>query len=494
LKKTILSVEGIKKRFINTQALSGVSFNLLEGEIHAIVGENGAGKSTLMNIISGIVRKDEGDIYIDGKIVEIRNTHEARKYKINFVHQEIALCEHVAVAENIFMPYINDSKRFLVNYKKLYKGATKIIKPLAEIKPNELVKNLSVSEKQIVEIARGICLKCKVLILDEPTSSLTEFEASKLFKLLNELKETKIGIIYITHRMDDVYSMCDRVTILRDGNNCGVYNVKDISKKDIVHKMVGRDIGDIYPRKAEKINNKRLLFEVKNFNSDKFSDINFKLFEKEVVCIAGLIGSGRTELAKAICGYDRLSKGDLYYKNNKLKIKNYKDSIRNGIVYLTEDRKDEGLFLNLSIAENIVSTYSNYIDNNFLINNSLNKNISSKYIDMLSIKCRGIKDTVNSLSGGNQQKILFSKLLALKPLIIFLDEPTRGIDVGAKSEIYRLIRELSKNNIGIVLITSELPEVIGMADRVIVMAEGRITGELGGNEISEKDIMSLASI
>jgi len=490
----VLNVKGIEKSFTGTKALKGVEFLLRKGEIHALVGENGAGKTTLMNIISGVFKPDAGEIFISGEKVEINSPYEAQKLNISFVHQEIALCDDVTVAENIFMPAINESKSFTVNYKKLYNQAVEILKPLANIRPDIPVSELSMSHHQIVEIARALSLKCKVLILDEPTSALSESETKALFKILHNLKNKGIGIIYISHRMGEVFSECDRVTVLRDGNYLGTYNIKDIDRREIVNKMVGREIDDAYPpkKKREEIDTE-VLFEVQDFSASRFKNISFKLYKGEVLGIAGLIGSGRSELAQAICGFDQVKKGKAYYKDKELKLNSPSESIKKGVVYLTEDRKLDGLFLDLSIMKNISAMDISKISGKLLIGSKPEENQANDYVKTFNIKCRSINQSVRSLSGGNQQKVLFSKLLSVNPKIIFMDEPTRGIDVGAKAEIYKLIRELASSGVGVILISSELPEVVGMSDRVVVMHEGEKSGELIGENINEKQIIHMAS-
>ncbi len=490
----VLSVKGIEKNFTGTKALRGVEFSLRRGEIHALVGENGAGKTTLMNIISGVFKPDAGEIFVDGKRVEINSPHEAQKLNISFVHQEIALCDDVTVAENIFMPAINESKSFTVNFKKLYSEAVEILKPLANIRPDMPVSELSMSNHQIVEIARALSLNCKVLILDEPTSALSESESVALFKILHDLKNKGIGIIYISHRMGEVFSECDRVTVLRDGNYLGTYNINDIDRKEIVNKMVGRELDDTYPPKKKRNEiSGEVLFEVKDFTSNRFKNISFKLFKGEVLGIAGLVGSGRSEMAQAICGIRPVKKGKAYYMGKELKLNSPGESIKKGVVYLTEDRKIDGLFLDLSIVKNISAMDIPKISGKLIISSKLEENQANNYVKIFDIKCRGIQQSVRSLSGGNQQKVLFSKILTVNPKIIFMDEPTRGIDVGAKAEIYKLIRKLTESGVGVILISSELPEVIGMSDRVMVMHEGEKTGELVEENINEKQIIHMAS-
>ncbi len=490
----VLSVKGIEKSFTGTKALQGVDFSLRKGEIHALVGENGAGKTTLMNIMSGVLQPDAGEIYVEGELVEVKTPYEAQKLNISFVHQEIALCDTVTVAENIFMPSINESKKFTVNYKKLNMDAKEILKPLAKIKPDIKVEDLSVSHQQIVEIAKALALDCKVLILDEPTSTLSETEGEALFKIMQDLKAKGISVIYISHRMAEVFSQCDRVTVLRDGNYLGTYDVKDTDKKTIVNKMVGRELDDAYPSKNTiDYGSSNILFEVENFLGDRFKNVSFKLYKGEVLGLAGLVGSGRTELAQAICGLRPIKDGKISYEGKEVKIKTPIDSIKNGIIYLTEDRKMDGLFLDLSIAKNISAMNIKQVTENLLINRGLEEKQAKKYIETFDIRCRSLNQSVLSLSGGNQQKVLVSKLLTVNPKIIFMDEPTRGIDVGAKVEMYKLIRELANKGVGIIMISSELPEIVGMCDRVMIMHESVKCGELTDERINEKEIIHFAS-
>jgi ribose transport system ATP-binding protein len=372
--------------------------------------------------------------------------------------------------------------------------AKEILKPLADIRPDKLVSELSMSHHQIIEIARALSLNCKILILDEPTSALSESESRALFKILHQLKNRGIGIIYISHRMGEVFSECDRVTVLRDGNYLGTYNIKDVDRREIVNKMVGREIDDTYPQKLKDGQlSKEVIFEVEDFTGNKFKNISFKLFKGEVLGIAGLIGSGRSELAQAICGFNQVKKGKVLYKGKEVKLNAPLVSIKNGIVYLTEDRKIDGLFLDLSITQNISAMDVRKVSGKMIISSKLEEKQANRYVNTFNIKSRSINQSLRSLSGGNQQKVLFSKILSVNPKIIFLDEPTRGIDVGAKAEIYKLIRELAGEGIGIIFISSELPEIVGMSDRVIVMHEGEKSGEITGDDINEKKIIHMAS-
>ena len=493
--QTVLEVKGIEKHFGATYALRGVDFSLRQGEIHALVGENGAGKSTLMNIIDGVVMADAGEIFICGNRVEIKNPHMAQELGIGFVHQEIALCPHLTVAENIFMAELNNSKSFTVNYRRLYQKAAEILKPLADIDPKAIVSELSVSNQQIVEIAKAFSMNCRILILDEPTSTLTETETAALFRIMKVVKERGIGIIYISHRMAEVFGECDRVSILRDGLHIGTYDVSQTSSREVINKKVGREISDNYPAKCGVgLEQRPVLLEISNLSDEgRFRDISFQLREGEILGLAGLIGAGRSEVAQTICGIRKKVSGEIRYKQKLLKIEKPIDAIEHGLVYLTEDRKALGLFLDLSIKMNIEAMRIQNVSRRGLVYGALEEKLAKFYVDMLGIRCRNVGLPVSSLSGGNQQKVLISKLLTIKPKVLIMDEPTRGIDVGAKAEIHKLLRKFVSEGMGVIMISSELPEVIGMCDRVMVMHEGAISGEAGSGDMNEKRIIQLAS-
>ena len=491
----VLEVKGIDKSFPGTKALSKVNFQLRKGEVHAVVGENGAGKSTLMNVIDGVYTPDAGDIYINGQKVEIPDPLAAQRLGIGFVHQEIALCPDVTVAENLYMASINSSKALLVNYKDLYDKTARALESLHPIDPHKTVGELSISNQQVVEIAKALTLDCRILILDEPTAVLTESETESLFQIMKKLKNQGISIIYISHRMAEVFGHCDRVTVLRDGQYIGTYNVAETTSTEVVNKMVGREIGDLYPSKAGNIDETAdVLLQVRGFsNEGRFEDISFELFKGEILGFSGLVGAGRSELAKAICGLYPKRAGELIFRGNPLDVRNYEDAIRQGIVYLTEDRKSEGLFLEMPINNNIAAMDLKQVSIRGLIDGKLTQKLSSHLAGKLNIKYHALTQLVSSLSGGNQQKVLIAKLLSINPAIIIMDEPTRGIDVGAKSEIHRLLRELASQGIGVIMISSELPEIIGMCDRVLVMHEGRQCDIISGEQITEEHIIQLAS-
>lgn len=491
----LLEVKEIEKSFSGVKVLKGVEFQLRKGEVHALCGENGAGKSTLMNIIDGVLIPDKGTISVNGKNVTIKSPNDAAKLGIGLVHQEVALCPEVSVAENIFMAQLNNRKKVTVNYNELYKKAAEILKPLEKIDPKAKVGELSVSKQQVVEIAKALSMDCKILIFDEPTAALTENETKALFKIIRELKAKGIGIIYISHRMAEVFGECDRVSILRDGVYIGTYDIKETNPVALVNKMVGREIGDIYPpkRDIEKTGNQTLL-EVKGLSDGKrFSDISFTLNRGEILGFAGLVGAGRSEVAQSICRLRPRTSGTVSLNGKEVQARSAADSIKEGIVYLTEDRKIEGLFLDLNINQNVSAMRDDTVSKNGLMDKKKEAVQGASYIQKMAVKCRGGSQRVGSLSGGNQQKVLISKLLTAEPKVLIMDEPTRGIDVGAKSEIHKLLRSLANEGLGIILISSELPEVVGMSDRVVVMHEGSIRGVVEAEEINESVIIQLAS-
>lgn len=489
----LLDIKGITKTFPGTVALDNVSFKVAKGEVHAIIGENGAGKSTLMNIIAGVFPPDSGEIIFEGKKVNFSKPSDSQKAGIGFVHQELSLCSHLSVAENVYIGRIPKSSAGIINFNKLYSDCSELLKTFkTDIDPKSKVRELNVAEQQIIEIAKSLSLNCKLLILDEPTSSLTESETSMLFDVIFALKKKGISILYISHRMSEIFTIADKVTVLRDGKFISTMKCSETNDDEIIKMMVGRDIGNLYPEKSKKI--KEEILRVENFSTENvFKDINFSLFKGEVLGFAGLVGSGRTEVMRAICGIDAKSSGDLYLEGKKINIKNFRQAIDYGIGYLTEDRKLQGLFLNLSIKDNITAANLKNVANGVLISDDLEKKSGEKYAKELNIKISKLSQSVSSLSGGNQQKVMIAKWLAINPKIIIMDEPTRGIDVGAKAEIHRLLRELADKGIGVIMVSSEMPEIIGMCDRVIVMHEGTISGIVEKDNIQEEKIMLYAS-
>lgn len=493
----ILEIRNMSKSFGSIHALRGVGFGLRRGEIHAIAGENGAGKSTLMNIIDGILQADEGTILIDGKAVEIRSPAVAQKLGIGFVHQEIALCPDMSVAENIFMAATNASKSMLMNYADLERRATRILGRLADIDPACPVRSLSISQQQLVEIAKALTLDCRVLILDEPTAALTEREAKVLFDIVHSLAGQGISIIYISHRMAEIFDHCDRVTVLRDGQYIKTMNVRDTTPREVVNAMVGRVIDSLYPEKQrEEERSGEILLDVRNLTErSRFRSVSFQVRKGEILGFSGLIGAGRSEIAKGVCRIEGDVSGEVELSGRRLDLRDYADSIRQGIVYLSEDRKGSGLFLEMAIAANVSALDLRQVAGGFgVIDEARESELATGLGDRLNLKRGHIRQAVSALSGGNQQKVAIAKMLSVNPKVIFLDEPTRGVDVGAKAEIHRILRELARGGVGIVVISSELPELIGVCDRVLVVREGEIAGEVAGEEMTEERIMYLASV
>ena len=493
----ILEIRNMSKSFGPIHALRNVDFELRRGEIHAVAGENGAGKSTLMNIIDGIVHADEGTIRLDGKSVEITSPAVAQKLGIGFVHQEIALCPDISVAENIFMGATNTSRSKLVNFADLERRAAEILSQLGDIDPGAMVGSLSISQQQLVEIAKALTLDCRLLILDEPTAALTEREAKVLFDIVHALATRGISIIYISHRMVEIFENCDRVTVLRDGQYIKTMNVADSTPRDVVSAMVGRVIDSLYPDKQrEDERSDEIILEVRNLTEkSRFRDISFQLRKGEILGLAGLIGAGRSEIAKGICKIEGEVTGEVGLNGRRLALNDYGDSIEQGIVYLSEDRKGDGLFLEMPIAANVSALDLRQIATRFgILDERREARQADRLGDQLNVKRSHIWQAVSALSGGNQQKVAIAKMLSVNPKVIFLDEPTRGVDVGAKAEIHRILRELVRGGVGIVVISSELPELIGICDRVLVVREGAITGEVTGPDMTEEKIMYLASV
>lgn len=491
----ILEIRGLSKAFGPVKALSDVQFELRRGEIHALCGENGAGKSTLMNMIAGVLQPDQGDILIDGTNVSIPSPAAAQRLGIALVHQEIALCQDATVAENIYMAAINARRAPLMNFQRLYADAQKVMDLLAPIPVRTKVADLSISNQQLVEIAKALTLDCKVLMLDEPTAALTESEAQRLFSIVRGLKQRGISVVYISHRMAEIFSLCDRVTVFRDGHYVATDPIAESSPDDVVRKMVGREITQLYPNKLAPQEPGRLLLAVDGLSDGtRFADVQLEQRSGEILGIGGLIGAGRSEIAQTICGLRPAASGTVALDGNALRIRNYSDAVRAGLVYLSEDRKGSGVFLDMPIAANVSALDLGKLTGSLgLLDRKAEDRQASDLTKRLGVRMAGIDARVSTLSGGNQQKVAIAKQLSIDPKVIIMDEPTRGIDVGAKVEIHRLLRQLASKGVGIVVISSELPELIGLCDRVMVVREGRIAGELGADELSEEAIIMLAS-
>ena len=492
----VLEIRNVSKHFGAVKALTEVSFSLEKGEVHALCGENGAGKSTLMNIIAGVLQPTEGDVLVDGAPVKVTSPAVAQSLGLGLVHQEIALCPDATVAENMFMAATNRRRSPFMNYGRLERDAQVVMNRLAPIDVRRKVGDLSISSQQLVEIAKALTLDCRVLIFDEPTAALTESETQILFAIIRDLKAQGISIIYISHRMAEIFSLCDRVTVFRDGRYVSTEKVADVTPDDVVRRMVGREITQLYPEKqapAERTD--EIILSVRNLgDGSRFTDVNFDLRKGEILGVGGLIGSGRTEIAEGVCGLRPVIDGKVQLHGQRLRARSYAQAAQAGVVYLSEDRKGSGIFLDLSIAQNIaVLDLKSLTGPLGLLNSKAEADRAHNLVRRLGVRMGGIDMPVSSLSGGNQQKVAIAKQLAVDPKVILMDEPTRGIDVGAKSEIHRLLRDLARSGIGIVVISSELPELLGLCDRVLVIHEGTVAGEVEGEAMTEEAIMRLAS-
>lgn len=489
----LLQLDEIVKDFPGTRALDHVKLDVEYGQVHAVCGENGAGKSTLMNIIAGVFPQTEGTITFEGRPVHFSNTLEAQRLGISIVHQEINLCPHISVAENIFLGRA-PKKGMFVDYKAMNRECATLLGNMnSGIDPAQKVSDLSIAEQQIVEIVKALSMNCKLLILDEPTSSLTEVETVELFKTIKRLRNDGISILYISHRLSEIMEICDQVTVFRDGVYIGSDAVANITTDDLITMMVGRRMESVYPEKSTQITDEVLL-EATDYTGNMFQNVSFKLYRGEILGFSGLVGAGRSEFVRALCGIDKKVSGELRFKGVALKLKTFRDAINHGIVYITENRKEDGLFLDYDIRKNITAPCLKSLKSGVVLSRSKEDALAKEYVEKIKIKVFSLDQLCSALSGGNQQKVLFAKWLTVAPQILIIDEPTRGIDVGVRLEIYRILRQLCADGIGVIVISSDLPEILGLCDRVVVMAEGKVTGELEADAVSEEAIMRLASV
>lgn len=495
-----LEMREICKSFPGVKALDHAQLRLRPGTVHALMGENGAGKSTLMKCMFGIYKMDEGEMYFEGKKVDIHDPMEALNMGIAMVHQELQPIPARTVGENIFLGRYPMKKALgiipVVDHKKMYENTAELLKKVRmEFDPKQMLGELSVSQMQSVEIAKAVSANCKVLILDEPTSSLTQNEVEALFRIIDDLKADGVSIVYISHKMDEILRISDEVTIMRDGQYVGTWDAKDLTTDTIITKMVGRELTNLFPQKENVPG--EVVFEVENFtsiNPKSFRNASFQLRKGEILGVGGLVGAQRTELMEGIFGIRSHTTGTIRYNGKELKINRPKDAIDQGIAMLTEDRRASGILGVLSIADNIsVASLKQYLDYGFCINNKKVENLVQENVAKMNIKTPSSKTQIQSLSGGNQQKVLIGRWLANNPDVLILDEPTRGIDVGAKYEIYCIIAELAKQGKSIIMISSEMAELIGMSDRIMVMCDGKVTGFIEGSEASQENIMELAT-
>lgn len=495
LAETILQMKNIEKGFSGVSVLKKAGIEVVKGEVQILLGENGAGKSTLMKILAGAYTKDAGEIIYKGKPVEINSPKDAEKLGISIIYQEFNLVPYLSVAENMFLGKEPMSKiPGKIDFEKMYTKSKEMLDRLdVAIDPKTVVADLGIAQQQMVEIAKALSVNADVIIMDEPTAALTEKEINSLFEIIHKVKSEGVSIIYISHRLEEFSIIGDRVTVMRDGETVGMVNMKETTIDHLIKLMVGREIGNKFPKVEAK--KEDILLEVKNLNrKGVFKNINFSLRKGEILGISGLMGAGRTEVMRGIFGVDPIDSGEIFINNKEVIIKTEKDAISHGIGFVTENRRDEGLVLSMDVKENItLGTLNKFLDNPVRLNLKSEVDTTKSYIDKLKIKTAGYQQKTGTLSGGNQQKIVIAKWLLADSKILIVDEPTRGIDVGAKLEIYNIMNELVKNGVGIIMISSELPEVLGMSDRILVMCRGEITGELSREEANQEKIMYYAT-
>ncbi|GEM49086.1 sugar ABC transporter ATP-binding protein [Deinococcus cellulosilyticus] len=489
-----LDMFDVSKRFGNFYALKGVQLQAYAGEVLALMGENGAGKSTLMKILAGVYSSDTGSIKIDGREVHVRNPVQARKEGINLIYQELSIAIHLNVAENVFMGSQPRNSLGFVDFALMHTETQKVLERLgARFTSHTMASELSIAEQQLVEIARALIHKSKVLIMDEPTATLSDRETERLFALIRQLRSEGIAIIYISHRMPEVYELADRVTVIRDGTYVGTLQRHEIDPDRIVRMMVGRELSDFYQRNKNHRPGEVVL-KVKNLSrKGVVQPSTFEVRSGEILGLAGLVGAGRTELMRLLFGADPKSGGEIWLNDKKLNIRSPQDAVRAGIGYLPEDRKSQGLFLQMSALENIGMNVLDKHSHFGLLNFAALEKLTRDAIQSMALKVSSPASLAMDLSGGNQQKLLLARWMEIQPKVLILDEPTRGVDVGAKSEIYRMMGELAEKGVAVICISSELPEVIGLSDRVLVMREGEIVGEVSGKEITQDNIMKYAT-
>ncbi|MCI8879032.1 MAG: sugar ABC transporter ATP-binding protein [Oscillospiraceae bacterium] len=495
-----LEMRGVCKSFPGVKALDHAQLHLRPGTVHALMGENGAGKSTLMKCMFGIYKMDEGEIIFEGQKVSIADPLEALKMGIAMVHQELQPIPARTVGENIFLGRYPMKKALgfipIVDHKKMYEDTAALLKKVRmDFDPRQMLGELSVSQMQSVEIAKAVSANCKVLILDEPTSSLTQNEVEALFRIVEDLKSEGVSIVYISHKMDEILRISDEVTIMRDGQYIGTWPAKELTTDSIITKMVGRELTNLFPQRENKPG--EVVFRVEDFtsiNPKSFRNVNFELRKGEILGVGGLVGAQRTELMEGLFGIRSHTTGRITYKGKEMRINRPKDAIDQGVAMLTEDRRATGILGVLSVADNIsVASLKQYLDFHVCINDRKVEQLVQDNVAKMNIKTPSSKTQIKSLSGGNQQKVLIGRWLANDPDVLILDEPTRGIDVGAKYEIYCIIAELAKQGKSIIMISSEMSELIGMSDRVMVMCDGRVTGFIDGQDATQENIMELAT-
>lgn len=488
-----IEMRGIDKSFGGNAVLKDAGFLLDHGEIHALMGENGAGKSTLMKILTGVYTRDAGTVIVDGEEVHYKNLQEAEKAGIVFIHQELNVMFDLTVEENMFMGK-EIKKAFGVCDKKAMRAEVKkVLDRLGvSIDPGKRMNELSIGQQQMIEIAKALMLDAKVIIMDEPTTALTQTETDVLFEVVNRLREKGVSIVYISHRMEEIFQLCDRITVLRDGSYVGTKKISEVDMNDVVRMMIGREIGERYPSRDNEIGD--VVLEVKDLNCPGvFKDVNLSVRAGEVLGVSGLMGAGRTEIMQAIFGNMPNVSGQIFMNGKEVKNKTPEMAKKNGIGFITEDRKVQGLLLEDSILKNISIANLDKISKGGVLDKKAEDELIQRGIDELHIKCFGPDHACINLSGGNQQKVVFAKWIYTEPKVLILDEPTKGVDIGAKKEIYNIINELAAKGVAIIMVSSELPEVLGMSDRVMIVREGLVRGILSKEEANQENIMILAT-
>ena len=488
-----IEMRGIDKLFGSNQVLKQAGFTLESGEVHALMGENGAGKSTLMKILTGVYTKDAGTVLVDGKEVNYKNPQEAEKAGIVFIYQELNVMFDLTVEENLFMGKEIHGKFGICDKKAMQKKAQEALNILGvNISPKTVMAELSVGQQQMVEICKALMADAKVIIMDEPTAALTQSETVALFKVIESLRKKGVSMVYISHRMEEIFELCHRITVLRDGSYIGVKNIPETNMNEIVKMMIGREIGERYPSRNVKIG-KEVLKVKELTRKGTFHDVNFSVRAGEVLGVSGLMGAGRTEIMQAIFGNLSYESGTIEIDGKEVKISNPRQAMEHGIGFITEDRKTEGLMLDKSIRENISLCNLRRISKSSVISREAEKNMVAEAIKDLHIKCFGSYHECNNLSGGNQQKVVLAKWILTNPKILILDEPTRGVDIGAKKEIYSIINKLAAQGVAIIMVSSELPEVLGMSDNIMVVREGEVRGIISYEEANQERVMTLAT-
>ncbi|MDD3138370.1 MAG: sugar ABC transporter ATP-binding protein [Lachnospiraceae bacterium] len=485
----ILELKDVVKTFGGVTALSGVQFQLKKGEIHALMGENGAGKSTFIKVITGVHQPDSGAMLLEGEKITLRNTSDSAKLGIAAIYQHVTAFPDLSVTENIFMGQEIKNKVGLYNWKLMTKRAKELIKPLStEIDVSKPMGALSVAQQQLVEIAKALSRDARILIMDEPTASLTRHECEELYRIAEELRDDGVSIIFITHKFEDMYRLASRVTVFRDSQYIGAWDVDKISNQKLISEMVGRELSQMYPKKTAKIGD--VVLEVKNISKEGyFKDVSFDVRKGEILALTGLVGAGRTEVVQTIYGIMRPDKGTIELEGKEVKIKNPIDSLANGIGLLPEDRQVQGLVNEIPIYQNVSSAVLEKFTKGFILDEKAEMINAIELCQKIQLKAKDIAAPPSSLSGGNQQKVVFAKLLSCDLKVLILDEPTKGIDVGAKNSIYEIMNELAASGYSIIMISSEMPEVLGMADRIVVMKTGRVTGRFDINDATQEKIL-----